>query len=270
VKNVKNVKNIKNITKMLPAATAALATLAASGPPPTHRNFVSCPIVQDTKTVPCWMSDYEGERYYLGIQTDVTAEFHPPYLGHKVLVEGTVSDEPRICGGIVLKPVKVSPLPELDGTCNAILPAVDQYSVPFAPRPPGPSGGRLAFEAPPQAPAAPLKPPFPAKTFTLAYDFDMLVMGRHAAVLSQVTDYANLVGAKRLRISALSGATLLSDGRVMAETPDIARARAAELVDLLKRAGLTRPVIETSVQRAPAPNGVEDWRTRSATIVVEP
>jgi len=41
--------------------------------------------------------------------------------------------------------VKVSPLPELDGACNAMLPAVDQYSVPFAPRPPGPSGG-LAFE----------------------------------------------------------------------------------------------------------------------------
>ena len=116
------------VTRMLPAAAVALATLAASGntPPPTHRNFVSCPIVQDTKTVPCWMSDYEGERYYLGIQTDVTAEFHPPYLGHKVFVEGTVSAEPRICGGIVLKPVKVSPLPELDGTCNAILPAVDQ------------------------------------------------------------------------------------------------------------------------------------------------
>ena len=98
----------------------------------------------------------------------------------------------------------------------------------------------------------------------------MLVMGRHAAVLSQVTEYANLVGAKRIRISARSGATLLSDGRVMAETADIARARASELVDLLKRAGLTRAVIETSVQSAPAPSGVEDWRTRSATIVVEP
>ena len=166
--------------------------------------------------------------------------------------------------------MKVSPLPELDGTCNAILPAVDQYSVPFAPRPPGPSGGRLAFEAPPAPPAAPLKPPFAAKAFTLAYDFDNLVMGRHAAVLSQVADYANLVGAKRIRISAGRGATLLSDGRVMTEAPDIARARATELVDLLKRAGLTRPVIETSMPSAPAPTGVEDWRTRSATIVVDP
>jgi hypothetical protein len=38
---------------------------------------------------------------YLGIQTDVSADFHPPLLGHQVRVEGTVKDAPRICGGIV-------------------------------------------------------------------------------------------------------------------------------------------------------------------------
>src|SRR5688572_33107220 len=119
----------------------------------SRRNFVSCPVVQDTKTVPCWLSEYRGELYYLGIQSDISAEFHPPYLGHKVLVEGVVSNEPRICGGIVLKPVVVSPLPEADSACNTILPAVDKYTVPFAPRPPGPSGGTLAFQARPPAPA---------------------------------------------------------------------------------------------------------------------
>src|SRR5581483_7358256 len=72
-----------------------------------RKNFASCPIVQDTKTVPCWLSEYKGELYYLGIQTDISADFHPPYLGHKVLVEGVISNEPRICGGIVLKPVVV-------------------------------------------------------------------------------------------------------------------------------------------------------------------
>src|SRR5262245_65398042 len=73
-----------------------------------RKNFASCPVVQDTKTVPCWVSEYRGELYYLGIQSDISAEFHPPYLGHKALVEGIVSGEPRICGGIVLKPVVVS------------------------------------------------------------------------------------------------------------------------------------------------------------------
>jgi hypothetical protein len=120
----------------LSIACLALPVVAgAAEPPANHRNFVSCPIVRDTPTVPCWLAEYRGELYYLGIQTDVSAEFHPPLLGHKVLVEGTVKDGPRICGGIVLEPLKISPLlTELDGTCNTILPAEDQYTVPFAPR----------------------------------------------------------------------------------------------------------------------------------------
>ena len=43
-----------------------------------QRNFVACPIVRDTKTVPCFLAEYEGETYYLGIQQDITSDFHPP------------------------------------------------------------------------------------------------------------------------------------------------------------------------------------------------
>ena len=45
----------------------------AAEPPADHRNFVSCPIVRDTPTVPCWLAEYEGETYFLTIQSDVTA-----------------------------------------------------------------------------------------------------------------------------------------------------------------------------------------------------
>src|SRR5262245_46921188 len=169
-----------------------------------RKNFVSCPVVQDTKTVPCWLSEYRGELYYLGIQSDISADFHPPYLGHKVLVEGVVSNEPRICGGIVLKPVVVSPIVEPDVSCNTILPAVDKYTVPFAPRPPGPSGGTLAFQTPPQTPA-PIRPPFAPREFSIYYDFDMTVMGRHASLLSQIVDYAEKVEAKRVIVSSFRG-----------------------------------------------------------------
>jgi signal recognition particle subunit SEC65 len=173
---------------------------------------------------------------------------------------------------IVLKPVRVSPLPELDGSCNTILPAVDQYTVPFAPRPPGPSGGRLAFEG-----AAPT--PTPAKTapatgpreFVLQYDFDMPVMGRHAAVLSQIVEYAKAVGAKRLRVTASRGSTLLSDGRVMTENAGIAEARAKEMVELLRGAGLTQTAIDVAAPREPArATGVDDWRSRRTTVTVAP
>ena len=73
-----------------------------------ERSFIACPIVRDTKTVPCFLAEYEGEIYYLGIQQDITAAFHPPQLKHEVLVEGHVSEGPRICGGIPLAPLSIS------------------------------------------------------------------------------------------------------------------------------------------------------------------
>jgi hypothetical protein len=235
-----------------------------------RKNFLSCPVVQDTKTVPCWVSEYRGELYYLGIQSDISAEFHPPYLGHKVLVEGVVSNEPRICGGIVLKPVKVSPILEPDASCNTILPAVDKYTVPFAPRPPGPSGGTLAFQAPPRAPEV-IEPPFKSQEFSIYYDFDMTVMGRHAALLTQIVDYAEKIEAKRLIVSSYRGSTLLSDGVVFSERPGIAQLRAAEIADLMKRAGLSKVVIQTksSEELEPA-DGVDDWQSRRTIVRVEP
>ena len=93
----------------------------------------------------------------------MSAPVNPPQLGHQVLVEGVVSDEPRICGGIVLKPVVLSVLPELDNSCTTMLPAEDRYNLTFEPpRPPGPSRGRLAFaqtrRPPPARPAAEAEP----------------------------------------------------------------------------------------------------------------
>jgi len=234
-----------------------------------RKNFVSCPVVQDTKTVPCWLSEYKGELYYLGIQSDISAEFHPPYLGHKVLVEGSVSNEPRICGGVVLKPVVVSPLPEPDSSCSTILPAVDKYTVPFAPRPPGPSGGSLAFATPPRAPS-PVVPPFMPREFSIFYDFDMTVMGRHAGVLSQIVDYTEKTEAKRVLVTSRRGATLLSDGGLLTEQPGIAQARAEEMADLLKRAGL-KATIQITARSEPDPSdGVDDWQSRRTTVRVEP
>lgn len=257
-------------------ALALMVGLAAVNPAAqeaTIRNFVACPIVQDTKTVPCWLSEHEGELYYLGIQTDISAEFHPPYLGHQVLVEGTVAKEARICGGIVLKPVRVSPLPEFDSSCNTILPAVDQFTVPFAPRPPGPSGGRLAFQgaAPPPAPAQARPSPTGPREFVLQYDFDNGVMGRHAGLLGQIETHARAVKATRIRITAYRGATKLSNGKLLVEREGIAEARAKEVASLLKGAGLTGPAVDVSFRTNPeSATGVDDWRSRSTVVVVEP
>ena len=243
---------------------------AAIKPPETQRDFVACPIVQDTPTVPCYLAEYDGELYYLGIQTDISADFDPPFFGHKALIEGTVTNEPRICGGIVLKPVMASPLPELDKSCNEFRPDAGEYTVPFAPRPPGPSGGRLAYQKPP-APPEVLKPPYQPRDFELQYDFDMLVMGRHADVLNKIFNYAQEVGASRVVVTGYQAQTLLSDGSVMTETEDLAKRRAEEVADLLKQAGLdTIPIEVTSVDEPIKGTGVGDWHNRKTIVRVEP
>jgi hypothetical protein len=243
----------------------------AAQPPANHRNFVSCPIVRDTPTVPCWLAEYHGELYYLGIQTDVSAEFHPPLLGHKVLVEGTVKDGPRICGGIVLEPVKISPLAELDGTCNTILPAEDQYTVPFAPRPPGPSGGRLAFDPVPGAPRTAPAPLTGTQVFTLYYDFDMPVGGRHAGTLSRIYEYASSQRKARLAITCQRGAVLFSDGTSATERAEMPQLRVQELAKLLHGAGIANEAMHLDARtELAAPKGDNDWQERRCVVRVEP
>jgi len=253
-------------------ACLALSTaVGAAEPPANHRNFVSCPIVRDTPTVPCWLAEYGGELYYLGIQTDVSAEFHPPLLGHKVLVEGTVKDTPRICGGIVLEPVKISPLAELDGTCNTILPAEEQYTVPFAPRPPGPSGGRLAFAGTPGTTRAAPPPLTGPQEFVLYYDFDMPAGGRHAGVLGRIYDYASSLSKPKISVACQRGATLLSNGTAFTERDDLPQLRAQELAKLLHGAGLAANTIHTeSTAKLAAADGNADWQQRRCLVHVKP
>jgi hypothetical protein len=246
----------------------ALACGAALAAPPEHRrNFVACPIVRDTASVPCWLAEHGGELYFLTLQTDVSSPVTPPWLGHRVLVEGTVAaDRPRICGGIVLEPVVLSVLPELDASCNTMLPAEERYNLTFEPpRPPGPSAGRLAF-----APAASASL-VPEQTFTLRYDFDGLVVFRHAGELTAILDSARARGTRRIAITGYRGAVLLSDGSVLVEHADIAARRAAQVAELLQGAGLT--TVEYRVRAegaAAAPDGADDAARRRVTVDLSP
>jgi hypothetical protein len=249
--------------------TAALMfmSVAAAEPPQQYVSFVSCPIVRDTKTVPCWLADYDGETYFLTIQTDVSAPVNPPWLGHRVLVEGVVANEPNICGGRVLKPVTLSVLPELDGSCNTILPAEDRFNLTFEPpRPPGPSMGRLAFNYPDEPKAKPGDGP---KEFLIEYDFNGLVVFRHPRALGAILDHARDTQAKRIDITGFRGASLLSNGEKLVEAADIGKRRAEQVAELLKGAGLTN--IEYRVRwhdAAAKPNGRTDPKSRKVEVTV--
>jgi hypothetical protein len=236
-----------------------------------RRNFVSCPILRDTKTVPCWLSEYKGELYYLGIQQDAAAEFYPPYLGHQVLVEGVVSSEPRICGGVVLKPVTISNLPELDPACNTMLPAEDRYTVPFAVRlagpNPKPSLGRRIGAAGAQEPP---KGPFAKKTFAVYYDFDVDWANRWTRVLSEAAAYARASGG-RVQVVAYRATTRLADGRDFVERADIAERRAKRLQQTLMDIGLEPEAVKVDWRADALPGaGVDDFKGRRAEITVIP
>jgi hypothetical protein len=248
----------------------AAAPLGAAEPPAERRNFVACPIVRDTASVLCWLAEHDGELYFLTLQTDVSAPVTPPWLGHRVLVEGTVAaGRERICGGVVLEPVVLSVLPELDAACNtAVLPAEDRYNLTFEPpRPPGPSAGRLAFAGA----AAPAPPPEPPRAFSLRYDFDGLVVFRHAGDLTAIFDAAKVHGARRVTITGHRGSVLLSDGTTLTEQASLARRRAEQVAALLRGAGLTD--VEYRVEWDDEPgtaDGLNDASLRRVTVELGP
>jgi hypothetical protein len=252
-------------------AFAAASAAGAAAAQDARKNFVSCPIVRDTASVPCWLAEYEGALYFLTIQSDVTAPVTPPWLGHRVLVEGTVSAEPNICGGIVLKPVHLSVLPERDASCNTMLPAEERYNLTFEPpRPPGPSKGRLAFDyAPPPAPPAPSSTS--AREFVVAYDFDGVVGFSHARPLADILEYARAAKAREIEIVGYRGAVRLSNGQTMVEDPAIGKRRAEQVAMLLQGANLKTPAYKVSWHDEPAKaTGVDDHLTRRVVVTVRP
>ncbi len=256
---------------MLFCAGMTLATASSAAPPaPGERiSFVSCPVVRDTRSVPCWISDYEGDTYYLTIQSDVSAAVQPPMLGHQVLVEGIVTDQPLICGGIVLEEVRLSVMPELDHNCNTMLPAEDRYVIDFNPRPPGPSGGSLAFAAPPGVPRD-TTPPEGRQTIDIHFDFDKGVSFRHPGNLQNILRTAGQVGARSMVVTGVRGAHLLSDGTLLQESPEVGRRRAQEVATLLQGAGLEIDTEIAWVDGDGEANGIEDWRSRRVTVELIP
>jgi hypothetical protein len=249
--------------------SAVSAALVLSSTPASARDlaFVACPIVKDTPSVPCWLAEYRGELYYMGVQSDVSAPFNPPWLGHKALVEGTpAADGERICGGIVLEPVKVSVMPELSPECDTVLMAEPGYVLPFEPRrPPGPSNGRLAFTPPPPPP--PPEPPFEVRSFDIYFPFEGKVNFQTPGALQEVLEYARNVGAKRLEITGYRAAVRLTDGDIIAEREGIAETRANQVARMFDGLlpGLEHIDVSGMDQARPG-----DWQDRKVTITVYP
>lgn len=238
-------------------------------PAMAQMNFVACPVVRDTKTVPCFLAEYQGETYFLGIQQDITAEFYPPQLLHEVLVEGTVVAGLRICGGIPLKPLHVSVLPELNRSCNTILPAEPGIDAPPAKRPAGPS----TRQAPVSTAAVPPKkpePPFVEREFVIQFDHDSdFLFARNTRQLTDIAEYARVSNARQIEVSGYRGTTLLSNGNLLIEKANVSRLRAERVAEVLKGLGTPASTVRW-VSEAAAANGATDYENRRVVVRIVP
>jgi outer membrane protein OmpA-like peptidoglycan-associated protein len=272
-------------------ASGALADSAAQGAkaPPTQRNFIACPVVMDTLDVPCWVAEYEGERYFLTVQTGRGggSERYPfsPMMRHRVLVEGTVSDEPRICGGIVLRNAKLSPLEDVEPECGKIVPGEGFRTK--GPRPIGPDGdppgprettavnyrtGVVSREEREQQYRDQVTARKPMD-FEITYFFDSnyLPFPLEQRLVDQAAQYATDVKASRVEIVGYRGTTILSDGSRATEKTGLAEARAKKIADIFAFFEVPRDTMKVTWKEEPEhANGVSDYERRRATIKVIP
>lgn len=236
--------------------------------------FVGCPILRNT-TLPCWLGETGGELYYLGPQGDLTADFYPPEFRHKMLVQGVVSDQPRICGGLVLKPVKVSVLPALDINCNVMLPAA-AYPDPPNKRGSGPSGvkGGALPPAPPRPVPAIFAAPYTTRTFTAVFDADSERLWRPAQVaVETAARYATEARASTIDILAYRASFRLSDGTDYVEAKSIGQSRARAIEQALITVGVPREsriVVRWKTAAMPSNQLQENNRAQSVSITVKP
>jgi outer membrane protein OmpA-like peptidoglycan-associated protein len=229
-----------------------------------QRNFVSCPIVRDTKTVPCFLAEYDGEVYYLGIQQDITSDFHPPQLKHEVLVEGRVAEGPRVCGGIPLQPVSISVLKEVNLACNTLLPAEPGVDAPPAARGAGPSSSR------PNTGRGSREPLTGPHEFAVLYAFndDYLEYGANL-VVTEAADYAKRIGAATVKVSGYRATTILSNDERLVEKAGLAEKRAQNIATLLRGLGVSGVTVEWKTEAEPG-DGRTDSSRRRVTILVTP
>jgi outer membrane protein OmpA-like peptidoglycan-associated protein len=229
-----------------------------------QRNFVSCPIVRDTSTVPCFLAEYEGETYFLGIQQDITSDFHPPQLKHEVLVEGQVAAGPRICGGVPLKPLAISVLKEVNLACNTLLPAEPGIDAPAALRGPGPSSRHTeAAVAPREALSGPHE-----FTVLYAFDDDYLDFAGNR-VVTEAADYAKRIGATSMKVVGYRGTTVLSNGNTLVEKAGLADKRAQNITTVLRGLGVSNVAARAKNDAEPG-DGKTDASRRRVTILVSP
>jgi len=240
-------------------STPALAESLAAGSSGRPVSFVACPEFRDTARQ-CWLAESGGKTYYIGAFRIGT----PPQLLHKVLVEGMAHDDQISCGAINIDPVQISPLPELDFSCDAVLP--DNGTAPRE--------GSL-FDLPPEVLArnggdVPTPPPLTKNmAFAVTLDFDRTVLNLvNQAKVELIARTIMATPVARVIVNGHAGESRLDDGSIMREAPEIATRRMAVVRDALIAIGVPKKIVEGRTADSP-PEGSSVLGPESREVTVD-
>jgi hypothetical protein len=238
------------------ALLLGLSAWAVAMPASAQRlNFLACPVAQHLgpQRDLCFFALHDGVRYGLSSPPD----WGNPQLGHQVLVEAEVVDGPQECGGVPIDG-RVSVMPELSPECDEVVPPVPELLTGELPaRSRLTEADRAMIEADPatslrivRLPALPVPQVTRGRTETIYFPFERdRATGPDAMTMVELARLAERTPGAQVTVRAYRGATLLDDGQVLTERPE--GAIALEVVDSIS-----------------APDGVDDWQTRRAEILV--
>jgi hypothetical protein len=243
-------------------------SLALADTPASNQvvSFVSCPIYRDTdagRKSGCWLSDNREN----GVRYDVTDAPIKPLLGREILIEGVVTNKPDTCGGMLLNPVRVAVLPT---QCpNSMLPAERYPGRPFV----------LPRTLPPNSTSRTLPPPpYVDRSYVIEFELnsDFLRYQHAEVILDEVVQYVKAATPKRIVVTAYAATKPIKvSGHEIAESIDVAKARAAMIVLALTRLDVPRALIVVETRGDPTPDGelaaagLAETSKRHATVRIE-
>lgn len=241
-------------------ALAALASLGAAHGENAHVSFVTCPIFRDGDRQ-CWLAEHGGRTYYIGR----VGQAQPPELLHKVLVEGKIAEGELSCGAIVVEPVTLSVLPEVDYSCNTVLPDNGE-----APNEPSifdiPAEVQLRIGSPQPDPQGPFADKVVSVTFGHGSTFLHQISQR---TVEQAFRYARAGSAIAIEIIGQAADTRLDNGQTMTEPARLAEQRVRMVEDALVRLGWDRTKLKVDWRKqVAAGDGVEDAARRNVQITI--
>jgi outer membrane protein OmpA-like peptidoglycan-associated protein len=209
--------------------------------------FIACPVYRNTdsgKKSGCWLAvdPATGTRY------DISVSPTKPDWNFAVLVEGVPeagATDP--CGGVVLRPARVSVLPGQQ-CARTMIPAEGFSGRPFV------LPERNVH--PLYARRDPATPPFQPRTFAVTFDFgsDFITYQLTDYYLDQIAYFA--LDAAPVRVEIVGRAAnqpALVSGQRLAESVALARSRADKVAEWMRRRGIPPNSITVTSRANPEP-----------------